>query len=181
MVGEVLLDPQQDGEASGIREVGIAGRRLDGRDHRVAGGIGVVEEQPAVARVEGVEGGPEQPALAGAAGEAARRDEASGSRAGAEPEEGCAEHGAVRLDDADGAPLLEHEQPTAAIVRGADRGDRGEAGGEALEAEIGRKLACGRGREKQKEREEREPPHGREPRETSRLCAGGGASEVKNP
>ena len=66
MVGEGLLDAEDDPLALGVRRVGIEGL-LERRDDGVAVLVGVVDEEPGVVREVGVEGQPQQAALAAGA------------------------------------------------------------------------------------------------------------------
>ena len=86
-----------------VGEVGVVVADAVLRDRRVAALVGVVDEEPAVVGVLGMEREPEQPALA--AGRDGLRD----------VEEWLVEQRPV-LDHADPAALFDHEQPSCAIA-----------------------------------------------------------------
>jgi hypothetical protein len=129
VVGERLVVGEEDLLRGGVGDIRV-GRHPVAGDHRLelaADGAGVVDEEFAVAGVVGMEGEPEEAALA-----------AAGDR-GREVEERLGEH-LRAVEDQDLAGLLDDEQPSRAVA-GMGQGDRQHQPGGALDG--GQRQALG--------------------------------------
>jgi hypothetical protein len=116
-----VRDRQQDETAGAVRDVGIGGDVVPGDLDGAVALPRVVDEEEAVGRVVRMEGQPQEPALATAAG-AGRAD------GGGVEEGGGQDLGAV--PDPDLAGLLHDEQPSRLVLGVGDVDDVGQAAGD---------------------------------------------------